>query len=489
MVVRMAAQARNLLTRLAISTCGRVLLRSRRPVSAASAAAFRIAFGLLGFAAVCRFAAKGWIHDLYVEPAHHFTYVGFGWVHPWPAWGMYLHFALLALAGLGVALGYRYRLSITAFFLLFTYVELIDKTTYLNHYYWVSLVSFLMIFLPLQRMWSWDARRNSSVAGETIPVWVIWALCAQVGVVYLFGGLAKLNPDWLFHAQPLRIWLYNSGDLFLVGPLLKEAWVAYAMSWAGAAFDLTITGWLLWRRSRPFAYAVLVAFHVMTWALFPIGMFAWIMIAAAPIFFAPDWPLRLPARLRGHRSIRQAALASTASDRVISPRSQRTAPASDTVSSPLLHGRWRLGAIGLSLFFLLQIALPLRHFAYPGNVRWNEEGYRFAWRVMLTEKVGHVRFWVTDTATGERWLQYPEQYLTALQAERMAYQPDLILAAAHIVAREAAAKGRDVEVRADAFVAFNGRRAARLIDPTVDLARIKPGLWPKSWVLPAPTAL
>ena len=111
--------------------------------------------------AIIRFMAMGWVSELYIEPAHHFTYYGFGWVQPWPGWGMYLHFALMGLASLGVALGYRYRLSITAFFLLFTYVELIDRTTYLNHYYFVSLVSFLMIFLPLNRTASLDARRAS----------------------------------------------------------------------------------------------------------------------------------------------------------------------------------------------------------------------------------------------------------------------------------------------------------------------------------------
>ena len=137
----------------------RAMRAGLQPVSPDSAALFRIIFGLLGLASVIRFAANGWIDDLYLEPAYHFSYYGFGWVKPWPGWGMYLHFALLGVAGLGVALGYRYRLSITAFFLLFTYVELIDKTTYLNHYYFVSLVSFIMIFLPLNRAMSLDSRR------------------------------------------------------------------------------------------------------------------------------------------------------------------------------------------------------------------------------------------------------------------------------------------------------------------------------------------
>ena len=436
---------------------------AERPVDAAAAAAFRIAFGLLGIAAVVRFAAKGWISDLYVEPAYHFTYSGFWWVQPWPAWGMYAHFFFLALASLGVALGYRYRLSITAFFLLFTYVELIDKTTFLNHYYWVSLVSFLMIFLPLHRTASLDAKR-SPVPG-TVPARTIWILRAQVGVVYLFGGIAKLNPDWLFHAQPMRIWLYNSGDLLLVGPLLKEAWVAYAMSWTGALFDLTIVGWLLWRRSRPIAYVVLVVFHLMTWLLFPIGMFPWIMIAGALVFFPVDWPARLP----------------------VLSRLFRPEPPPDLGPVIRYDWRWYAGAVILALYALAQIVVPMRHWLYPGNVRWNEEGYRFSWRVMLTEKVGHAQFRVTDPATGEEWLEYPENYLTPLQVERMAHQPDMVLATAHIIADDLSRKGRPgVEVRADVFVAFNGRRAERLIDPDVDLARIEPGIAPKTWLLPVP---
>ena len=434
-----------------------------RPVSAASAAVFRIAFGLLGIAAVCRFAAKGWISDLYVEPVYHFTYSGFWWVQPWPTWGMYAHFFLLALASLGVALGYRYRLSVTAFFLLFTYVELIDKITYLNHYYWVSLVSFLMIFLPLHRTASLDAKRSPVPA--TVPAWTIWVLRAQVGVVYVFGGIAKLNPDWLFHAQPLRIWLYNSGDLLLVGPFLKETWVAYAMSWTGAFFDLTIVGWLLWKRSRPIAYVVLVVFHVMTWLLFPIGMFPWIMIAGALVFFPVDWPSRLPL-LR----------------RLFLPDPP---PAPEHVVR--YDWRWYASSSLLALYALAQIVVPLRHWLYPGNVRWNEEGYRFSWRVMLTEKVGHAIFRVTDPATGEEWLEYPERYLTPLQAERMAHQPDMVLATAHIIVDDLDRRGRPgVEVRADVFVAFNGRRAERLIDPEVDLARVEPGIGPKTWLLPEP---
>ncbi len=444
-----------------------------QPVSPDSLAVFRIIFGLLGVASVIRFAANGWIDELYIEPAYHFSYYGFGWVKPWPAWGMYLHFALLGLASLGVALGYRYRLSIAAFFLLFTYVELIDKTTYLNHYYFVSLVSFVMIFLPLNRAMSLDTRRASPVdARPSIPMAAVWMLRAQIGMVYVFAGIAKLNPDWLLHAQPLRIWLYNSADAPLVDWLVRESWLPYAMSWAGALFDLTIVGWLLYSRTRPFAYAVLVAFHVATGLLFPtIGIFPLVMVGAALIFFEPDWPARLARRLRSQPG---------------APAIYVSAPAhrpEDGALSLPVRVVFVLGVV----FLCVQAVLPLRHLAYPGNVRWNEEGYRFSWRVLVTEKTGLVKFRVSSPSIEGERLVYPERYLTPVQVERMATQPDMILETAHIVRDDFASRGYEgVEVRADAFVTFNGRPAARLIDPDVDLADVEPGIAPKHWILNRP---
>ena len=455
----------------------RAAVAGSRPVSGASAAAFRIAFGALGVIAVIRFAARGWIDEFYVAPEHHFTYSGFWWVQPWPGWGMYVHFALLGLAALGVALGYRYRLSIAAFFLLFTYVELLDKTTYLNHYYLVSLLSFLMIFMPLHRTASLDAQRSPHPLNGTVPVWVIWTLRAQLAAVYLFSGVAKLNPDWLFNAQPLRIWLYNSSDVLLIGALLREPWTAYAMSWAGAAFDLTIVGWLLWRHSRPWAYAVVVVFHVLTWLLFPIGMFPWIMMTAALIFFPPDWPLRSGAGLCNRVAGRLPTLL----------RRPSAGIAVFVHHESNISWATRVAVAALVLFALVQVLVPLRHWAYPGNVRWNEDGYRFSWRVLLTEKTGHAQFRIRDPATGQERLVYPDEYLTPLQVERMATHPDMILATAHLIAEDFEGKGvSDAEVRADVSVAFNGRQAAPFIDPTVDLARVEPGIWPKWWVLPGP---
>lgn len=426
------------------------LAGTNRPVDAASAAAFRVIFGLLCLAVVVRYFAHGWIGPLYLEPAHHFAYPGFGWLEPWPGWGMHAHFAVLGLLSLGIAAGYRLRLCAALFFLGFTYVELLDRTTYLNHHYLISLVSLLLAVLPLGR--------------STVPLWALWTLRSQVGIVYIFAGLAKLNADWLLEALPLRIWLYQHGDLPVAGSLLQQTWLAYGMSWGGALFDLAVVPALLWRPTRLPAYCALVAFHLATWVLFPqLGMFPWLMIGLTVIFFAPDWPrnviqfLRLPVRRFG-------------------------APSGPPDTGPWLN---RAVVVGLVLFAAAQLALPLRHYAYPGNVRWTEEGYLFAWRVMLSEKVGFVQYRVRDQQTGQSWIVEPDQYLTPLQVERMSFQPDLIRQTARIIADDFAERGHDnVVVNADAFVAFNGRANARLIDPSADLASVRPGPAPRSWILP-----
>lgn len=425
-----------------------------RPVDGASLAAFRILFAALLVIGTLRFAARGWIAGIYIDPAYHFPYWGFAWVRPWPGVGMYLHFAALALAAATLALGLRPRLAALVCFVLFTHAELIDKAAYLNHYYLVSVVLLLLVFLPTR-------------ADRPAPAWALYAVRLQIGLVYGFAGLAKLRGDWLLRAQPLKTWLAAHADFPLLGPLFARPEVAAVMSWAGAAFDLSIPFLILHPRTRIPALVALLGFHALTGALFPIGMFPWLMSAAALIFLPPDWPRRLLRALG--RPVRQPV-----------PGASQPVPSDiRPISRPAL--------LALTLHFSVQLALPLRHHLYPGDHGWSEEGWRFAWHVMLVEKAGTVSYRVRDPQTDRVFIVHPEDELTAQQAAQMAIAPDMILDYAHHLAAQFAARGvADVEVFADAFVAYNGRPGARLIDPTVDLAHQRDGLAPKPWILPAP---
>ncbi len=415
-----------------------------RPVSSGPLVVLRVAFGLMMFASMVRFMARGWVTELYVLPQFHFTFWGFGWIRPLPPTGMWLVFILLAVLGLTIAAGLATRPSLIAFFLLFTYVELIDKAYYLNHYYFVSLLTFLLIFLPVWGSWSVDGRFGWRQPQPIVPAWMLWLVRAQLGLVYFFAGLAKLNPDWLLAAQPLTIWLHARTSTLLLGPLFDTTWMPYLFSWAGMAFDLTVPFWLSWGKSRAVAYLAVIVFHGVTGLLFNIGMFPWIMIACTLIFF--DWQ--------------------SVNDPVSTAK---------TATPP----RWVMGF--LALFLGIQLLLPLRHWLYPGNVNWTEEGFRFAWRVMLVEKTGQVTFTVRDPASGAQWHVLPSQYLTVQQDKQMAFQPDMIIQFAHFLVAQ---YPQPVEVRAEAYVSWNGRASRLLLDPEQNLIATFADWRPKPFILP-----
>lgn len=442
------------------------------PVDIAALAVFRVLFGLMMAGAMIRFLAKGWVTQFYVAPKYYFSYPGFEWVQPWPDPWMHVHFVLLAVLALGIAAGFFYRTCAALFFLGFTYVELLDQTNYLNHYYLISLLSGLMIFLPANRLWSLDARRKPGLRADAAPAWTLNLLRFQIGIVYVFAGLAKINADWLWRAEPLRIWLAARSDLPLIGPWLGALWVAYAASWFGAVFDLSVGFFLLWGRMRRMAYALVVFFHVMTWLLFPIGMFPWVMLVAATVFFPPDWPRAVLLRLgafatscfRGVSIGKQIHL-------VAAPQTpRRVAPG--RITSPRL---WALG-----VYAAVQLALPVRSFFLPAPA-WTCAGFNCAWRVMIAEKTGYVEFYAFDPATGRRWELSASDYLTSRQETMMAQDPDLIRAMARRLARDLEAQGfSHIEIHADAFATLNGRPSQRLIDPKVNLA----AQVPRGWILP-----
>ena len=276
-----------------------------RPVHPGSVVALRVAVGLLGAFGAARFLWKGWVDRFFVQPTNFLPYWGFGGVDALPSAAMHGVFAALVVLGLAVAIGLRTRLSAAAFLALFVYVEVIDITNYLNHYVLLSWLMLLLALLPHPAWGSLDgwlearAGRRERHAIDALPLWVLGLFRLQIACVYFFAGVAKLNPDWLLHGQPLNIWLSARTELPLLGAFFDEWWVALAFSWAGFLFDTTIVAFLLWRRTRPVAYLAVLAFHGMTHVLFTIGLFPLIMVCCATIFFEPDWPMRwLPGAAR-----------------------------------------------------------------------------------------------------------------------------------------------------------------------------------------------
>ncbi len=426
-------------------------------------------FGALMLFGISRFMFNGWVDQLYIQPTHYFTYLGFDWVKPLEGNLMYVPFVLMILSAIGIILGLFYRWSASIFFVCFTYVELLDKSNYLNHYYFVSLIAFLMIWLPANARFSLDAKFFPSLSRTAMRQWQIGILKFQLAVVYIFAGIAKVDSDWLFEAQPLKTWLQAHHNIPLIGSFLQEEWVAYAFSWTGCLYDLFIVFFLLSNRFRPTAYFFVVFFHLVTWYLFPIGVFPWVMIFSTLIFFSVSFHERILRLL----SSKQLQLRSS--------------------GNPLPMPR-KLVRLVLIIYVMVQILVPLRCLLYRGDLFWNEEGYRFSWRVMLMHKEGHATFYLVDKKTKRELEIQNADFLTKTQEDQMATQPDMILQYAFMLKQhydgEVLEFGDykfpidDPAIRAKIYVSLNGRPSQLFVDKKHDLSKLPYNLAHRTWLEP-----
>ncbi|MBP6303192.1 MAG: HTTM domain-containing protein [Bacteroidia bacterium] len=426
-------------------------------------AVFRIAFGLMMTLGTLRFMLLGWIEEHYTTPLFHFHYYGFEFIEPLNLAGMYIVHALMFAGALGIMLGAFYRWSALTFFLTFTYTELIDLTYYLNHYYFVSIVALVMVFLPAHRCCSIDVKRNPSIAVDTVPRWCIDVIKLQTAVVYTYAGIAKINYEWLIEALPLRIWLPAQDTLPLLGKIMPYQATAYAFSWIGMLYDCTIVWWLMNSKTRPWAYVSVIIFHVLTGMMFQIGIFPLVMITTTLIFFSNGF----------HRKLLHFF------DKKITPICAYKKALS------YAQQKSRLAIAALAAHFTFQIIFPWRFMLYPGKLFWTEQGYRFSWRVMLMEKAGTATFYVQDARTGKEGIVVNSEFLNQHQEKQMAFQPDMILQYAHQLKAWYESKNIPVKkIRAEVYVTLNGSRSRLYIDPNADLTQLHDNWQNKNWILP-----
>ena len=246
---------------------------------------FRVVFGFLialeGFGAI----ATGWVKKTLIDPQFTFNFIGFEFLQPLEGNGMYFYFMCLGILGVGVMLGYKYRLSMFCFAVMWSGVYLMQKSSYNNHYYLMLLLSWIMVFLPANKWFSIDTRQKPSIASRSMPRWVILALIMQVWIVYTYAAIAKIYPAWL-DGTVTGLFMTGKKDYWLIGSFLQQQWVHYSIAYVGILFDALIVPLLLYKRTRFIAFCSSIVFHLFNAVVFQIGIFPFMSLAFAFFFFS-----------------------------------------------------------------------------------------------------------------------------------------------------------------------------------------------------------
>jgi vitamin K-dependent gamma-carboxylase len=418
---------------------------------------FRVFFGLLialeSFGAI----VTGWVRQTLIEPEFTFSFIGFEWLQPLPGMWMYAYFCIMGIFGIGVMLGYKYRISIIAFTVLWAGVYFMQKSSYNNHYYLLVLLNVFMCLLPAYKYFSLDVRQNPSLLKQSMPRWCSLIIIVQMTIVYTYASIAKIYPDWL-DATVMEMLMQSKKEYFVIGDLLQQKWLHHMLAYGGILFDLLIIPLLLWKPTRKWAFISAILFHLFNSIVFQIGIFPYMSLALC-VFFFPT------------KAIQKIFF--------------KNKPFYDETKVVIPNYKPFLIAV-FGFYFMVQIGLPLRHWFIKDDVLWTEEAHRLSWRMMLRSKYGIAHYTIIDKETNEKTRVKLDDYLTKKQIGIASSKPDVIWQFAQRLKQKFETNGNAVEIYVDCRISVNGKPLKLLIDPKIDLASVK---WDafnhNDWILPS----
>jgi len=401
-------------------------------------AAFRIGYGLL---LLYHFATWWTRAGYYEDPMYlRFPFQGLEW---WPVLPASV-LKLLVLAGvLGstmIALGLFFRYACLAAASIYGYLFLLDSFYFNNHYYLLILMGLLLACTDADRVWA--VRRKKSTA--YVPYWNYLILQAQLCIVYFYGGLAKMNTDWM------------SGRVisFIADHPLQQL----VLTWGGLFFDLLIGFLLLWRKTRLVAIGLVIAFNVSNHFIFG-------DIAAFPLLALLGLLLFLEGKFWGSQYF--------GSWIVVAKKSKLKKPMQGAMQFVLI------------VFFVFQLLFPLRHYFIPGHAEWTGQGHYFSWRMKSFHKQVELTMFAFDRAN-QKALYPINTGLDDYRVQRIGSMPHQVnYFARHLKKKLDNLDGADenIGISADYQVSLNARPMAAAILPSSDLTNEKYRLFGKNdWI-------
>lgn len=432
-----------------------------RPVDCSSLGLFRFIFGLLLIYQAFFIFDSQFIQLNFVEAVYHFPHPLFEWLNlrRYSPGIVQAIFLVMGLGAVGICAGIFLRLSCVLFFCTFGYVFLFEKAIYNAHYYLILLIVAILFFSGAHQWPSLPTFRKSKSVRAVVPYWQIWLIQFQFVIVYFYGGLSKFNADWIIFAEPLRSVLV---DRSLFGISMGQLWIAYVVSVMGIVIDIGLAWSLLFKRFLKLAFLTIVAFNLSNVWIFEgdIGIFPFLMISAIALFLPFDGPRRI------------AATFFKEPDKV-----------DQSSSNAFVYSRITFGLI--VLYCIIQMVVPLRHWLYPGDVRWTYEGGRYSWFLKVNAKKTDLQVLVTDPKTGKT---LPINHMTHLTPNQLWMDniPDMFVQYTQYLIPELAAIGIDnPRIHVKSMASLNNRRFQPYYRSDVDFSQIQYSPFSHAqWIVP-----
>ena len=445
-----------------------------KAVSPNSLGLFRLIFGAFMIFEVLYYFNIQLIEIGFINPKILFPYDFFEFLKPLPQPIMQLILGLMLVAAILITIGWKHRIAGTFFFFANTYLLFLDKGIYNNHIYLFSLIALLLAFTNADRAFSIKSRnRSKGLPQLTIPNWQVWLIRFQIVVVYFYGGIAKLNPDWLFRQEPMRSMVKaltgSESEVFVM-----------LLNYGGLFFDLLVGFALLFKKTRWIAIIALLFFHITNAIIFDdIGIFPYIMIFATVVFFEGETIEKLFNRKK------EVALTKKELKKKQKAKSAVNVAPKDNFNLNKKTQKWV--AYFLAVYILFQLIFPFRHLVLPNKVDWTSIAQNFSWRMKMTSRKAETfKFVIADWEAPARYDVKPNTYMNTMQLQKMIYDPRMSAQFARFIAEEAK-KQKNIanpDIRVDIQVIYNGRGPYQLFDQDQNLAEVEYSPFKKNfWIL------
>eukprot|EP00210_Caulerpa_lentillifera_P004769 g4553.t1 len=324
--------------------------------------------------------------QLFLSSAYTFPYPGVSWIHPVAPFLGNLLLVICFLSSVALGVGFMTRVASIVNFLVFGYLFHLCQSNYNNHYVLMCHINFVGCFINWNTWGSVDAyfrkkKAKTKTLDCTIPYWHLLLMQLLFCVPYFFGGIAKMNHDWLFRSQPLIDWFSRKEGFFY-----RQWWFTWFISWSGMCYDLSISFLLMYPPTRYImGFPGAIFFNFCNKLMFNIGVFPFAMIASLVLFLSPDWPHQLWEILINNSDSRAGNGAA---------KEEKIEPSDDEdkykEKKQKTWHKWYV-LIFVCSFLTFHSIYPLRHFfLFKGNPSWTEEGHIGAWHMKLRSKHGTV---------------------------------------------------------------------------------------------------